>query len=79
MNPLIQEFINKVTTLQEVDIGDFRRRLSLYITRLEEDLQAQGKIKSTLNEIQYIALYKHYSDIESLRNTVLEKTLNIEK
>ena len=79
MNSLIQEFIHKTKTLQEVDIGDFRRRLSLYITRLKEDLQAQGKTKIRLNEIQHTTLYSHHADIETLRTAVLEKTANIEK
>ena len=38
MDPRVLEFKEKITSLQEVDRGDFRRRLTLYINRFSEEL-----------------------------------------
>ena len=41
----IKHFKEHVTTLQEVDIGDFRRRMVLYINRLGEEINNDGVIQ----------------------------------
>ncbi len=79
MNKQIKEFQNKITTLQEVDIGDFRRRLILYINRLEEDLEAKGSVKKILDEMKKITLYEIHQDLEEIRESVLQQVSNIEK
>ena len=81
---LIEEFKNKVSDLQEVDIGDFRRRLSLYIDRLDEDLEtAEGageklpspfssdKKEELLLKMKNITLYENHSDMEVIREKIL--------
>ena len=81
---LIEEFKNKVSDLQEVDIGDFRRRLSLYIDRLDEDLEtAEGageklpspfsadKKEELILKMKNITLYENHSDMEVIREKIL--------
>ena len=81
---LIEDFKNRVLDLQEVDIGDFRRRLSLYIDRLGEDLEtaesageslppafSANKKEELLLKMKNIALYENLSDMEEIREKVL--------
>ena len=72
MKEQIQEFQNKVENLQEVNIGDFRRRLDLYINRLDEDLGSKEEIKNFIRSLKNEALYKH-QEIEDIREEVLQK------
>ena len=77
---LINEFKEKVQNLQEVDIGDFRRRLSVYIYRLNEDLSTNDpKKKQSLNQMKNIALYEDYRDIEEIRQLIVNEIKNFEK
>ena len=83
---LIKEFKTQVEDLQEVDIGDFRRRLSLYIDRLEEDLDTAEKAgeklsppfasegrKQFLSKMKDAALYENLEGIEAIRQNVLNE------
>ena len=85
-NNLIKEFKTKVEDLQEVDIGDFRRRLSLYIDRLEEDLDtaelagekfpppfSSEMRKQFLSKMKDAALYENLEGIEEIRQSVLDE------
>lgn len=77
----IDELKDKVQNLQEVDIGDFRRRLSMYIYRFTEELDPSihsQQIKS-LNDMKDIVLYENLQDIEDIRQSVLDEIENIKK
>jgi len=73
MDRHIKEFTDKVTYLQEVDIGDFRRRLTLYINRLSEELP--DNYQQTIKEMRKLVLYTGPNDSEELRESLLKKTL----
>ena len=62
-----KQFKEQVNALQEVDIGDFRRRLILYINRLAENIKADALIK----EIKSIVLYESCTDMEEIREKIL--------
>ena len=70
----IKEFKDKVTCLQEVDIGDFRRRLTVYINRLSEELP--DNYQKTVKEMRDLVLYTGPNDSEDLRESLLKKTLD---
>ena len=74
MNPCIAEFKKKITYLQEVDIGDFRRRLTMYINRLGEELP--DNYQQTVKEMKNLVLYTGPNDSEELRESLLKKTLD---
>ena len=71
-NP-IQEFKTQVTSLQEVDIGDFRRRLSLYISRLEEKLPYKQPITTVIEKMKHTVLYEPHQSSEDIRKSILQK------
>ena len=74
MNLLITEFKEKVAHLQEVDRGDFRRRLTLYINRLSEELPHSDHKRIT--ELKNLVLYTGPNDSEELRGALLKKLCN---
>ena len=74
MNPLVAEFKEKVTYLQEVDRGDFRRRLTLYINRLSEELP--HNYHKHIKDMKNLVLYTGPNDSEELREALLKKLLD---
>lgn len=74
MHPLIAEFKEKAVHLQEVDRGDFRRRLTLYINRLSEELPHNSQ--KTVKEMKNLVLYNGPNDSEELREALLKKLLD---
>ena len=76
---LINEFKEKVQNLQEVDIGDFRRRLSVYIYRLDEDMDINDpKKKQILDQMKNIVLYEEGQNIEDIRQSVINEVKKFE-
>lgn len=67
----VQQFIDQVRWLYEPEFGDFKRKVGLYIQRLEEayptlkDDQAIANMKTTV-------VYNPNGDIESTRRKVLQ-------
>lgn len=74
----IQEFESQINSLQEVDIGDFRRRLTLYINRLQEELPQKPSITKTIEEMKHAVLYEPHLDIENIRESILQKIKNLQ-
>ncbi len=74
MNPHIAEFKEKVIYLQEVDMGDFRRRLTVYINRLSEELPDNSQ--KIVKEMKNLVLYTGSNDPEELRESLLKKILD---
>ena len=64
----VEAFIHKVEWLHEIEYGDFKRKLSLYIRRLEEDLSGQNLlVQKIIAEIRDRVIYNPASDIEGSR------------
>lgn len=78
MKKQIQDFQEKVQNLQEVDVGDFRRRLDLYINRLKEDITLSKELQELIQSMKHETLYEH-SEIEDIREAVLQKISFIQK
>lgn len=74
MHPLIADFKEKVIHLQEVDRGDFRRRLTLYINRLSEELSHNDQ--EQVKDMKNLVLYTGPNDSEELREALLKKLLD---
>ncbi len=71
----VEEFKNQIQSLQEVDIGDFRRKIILYINRLHE---ATGeKYSKTIHEMKKTVLYNSLTDSEEILEQLLHTTKNI--
>lgn len=66
----VGEFINKVENVYEVDYGDFKRKLSLYIATLEESLGASSG--PVIYKMKKRAIYTSDGDIENTRHAVLD-------
>ena len=73
----IDAFIEQVRWLQEPEFGDFKRKVGLYLNRLQEDLIGPGgqlgrAVDQTLNKMRMAALYVPNGDMESTRRQLLQ-------
>ncbi len=69
----ITSFTNRIRNLHEVEYGDFKRKLSLYFSRLEGDLRAHNIVDHghILNQMRQVVLYNPSGDIEGTRQSVI--------
>lgn len=71
----IHEFVEKVTHLYESEYGDFKRKLGLYMHRLEQDLGASvsSQARAKLLELKHEIVYSpETTNIEAARSRALE-------
>lgn len=69
---LIDDFKNQIILLQEPELGDFRRRATLYINRLSEQMHGKEKTLEKLNQMRETTLNQPFEDPEDLREFLLE-------
>jgi hypothetical protein len=70
----VKKFIDQVRWLYEPEFGDFKRKVGLYIERLEEaypDL-ASGQSKKVLASMKSTVIYNPSGDIEGTRRQVIQ-------
>ena len=67
------QFIDQIRWLHEVDYGDFKRKVGLYISRLETNLDPEKlKIVSDLTaKMRFQLLYQGTGDVEQARTNTL--------
>ena len=71
--PVVSEFVYKVENLHEIEYGDFKRKLSNYILRLEQGLNSKDpQVKSILRSLRNKIIFNPNGDIESSRADALE-------
>jgi hypothetical protein len=71
----IVEFENKVSHLYEAEYGDFKRKLGLYMRRLEQDLgeAISPEMRAKLSSLKHDIVYSPEStNIEFARQKALE-------
>jgi hypothetical protein len=68
----VSEFIKRVESLYEVEYGDFKRKVGLYINRLEQEFR-DPQSRQIIQEMRQHVLYSPTADIETAR----EKTLQL--
>ena len=70
----LKTFIEQIRWLYEPEYGDFKRKVGLYIQRLEEKHPelAQGLAKDVLAEIKTKVIYNPSGDIEATRRQILQ-------
>ena len=69
----INEFIERLENLHEVEYGDFKRKLSNYILRLEQGLQTHdSKSESLFRTMRNKAIYNPSGNIEETRLDTIE-------
>jgi hypothetical protein len=72
---LLQKFIDQVRWLYEPEYGDFKRKVGLYIERLEEAIPeagGDGALRKTLADMKAKVVYNPNGDIESTRRQVIQ-------
>lgn len=70
----LRQFIDQVRWLYEPEFGDFKRKVGLYIQRLEESnpsLKA-GRAKEVLADMKTTVVYNPNGDIEATRRQLLK-------
>ncbi len=76
----IENFIDQVKWLQEPEFGDFKRKVGLYVNRLEEELSsgalsgtsAGQKQRDLLEQMRFVCLYAPDGDMDGTRRKVLQ-------
>jgi hypothetical protein len=69
----VKEFYDKVNWLNEIEYGDFKRKVGLYLNRLEENLKTQNpEAHSLLNRIKDTVVFNPSGEIEATRMKALE-------
>lgn len=70
----VRQFIDQVRWLYEPEFGDFKRKLGLYLERLEESNPSlkSGRPKEILDEIKTSVVYNPNGDIEVTRRQVIK-------
>ncbi len=70
----LQKFIDQIRWLYEPEFGDFKRKVGLYIQRLEEaePTLRKGPTGKILDTMKTSALYDPNGDIESTRRKILQ-------
>ena len=77
-----EELIERIQSIYETDIGDFKRRVALYLNRFSQN-QNKKELKKQIQEIKNFSLYIEVSsenqmkDIDKLRIALLEKLENL--
>ena len=77
-----QEFYDKVKNLYETDIGDFKRKIILYLNRFQEQTQKQEErhpLDFSFHKIRDIVMCNNTTDIELLRLQVMKEILHSEE
>ncbi len=72
---LLQKFIDQVRWLYEPEYGDFKRKVGLYIERLEESLpqsNAGQSTKKVLADMKSTVVFNPNGDIEATRRQVIQ-------
>lgn len=70
----VQQFIDQVRWLYEPEYGDFKRKVNLYIQRLEEAHPSfkAGQGQKVLANMKTSVVYNPNGDIESTRREVIQ-------
>lgn len=70
----VKQFIDQVRWLYEPEFGDFKRKVGLYIQRLEEanPALAKGTGKELLADMKKKVIYSPSGDIEGTRRDVIQ-------
>lgn len=70
----IRQFIEQIRWLYEPEYGDFKRKVGLYIQRLEEanPQLKRGPSARVLGEMRTVVVYNPNGDIEATRRQVLQ-------
>ncbi|MGE0763858.1 MAG: hypothetical protein AB7N80_11320 [Bdellovibrionales bacterium] len=67
-------FIDQIRWLHEVEYGDFKRKVGLYLTRLEKSLDAEKlrAVRDVIAQIRQDVIFNNKDDIEFARRRTLE-------
>ena len=71
----IKEFVEKIQWIHEIEAGDFRRKLGLYLNRLEQRVpedQQNKDFKKITAKIRQDFIFSPTSDLETSREEVID-------
>lgn len=70
----VRQFIDQIRWLYEPEYGDFKRKVGLYIQRLEESHPTlkKGASQDVLSNMKTTVVYNPNGDIESTRRQVIQ-------
>lgn len=71
----VKEFVEKIQWIHEVEVGDFRRKLGLYLNRLEQRTpkeQQTAEFRKITSQIRLDYIYCSDGDLEKSRVEVVE-------
>ena len=69
----VKEFYDKVNWLNEVEYGDFKRKVGLYLNRLEESLKARNpEAIKIIQKLKDVVVFNPNGESEPTRMKALE-------
>ena len=77
-----EKLIEQIQYVYETDIGDFKRKTTLYLNRFAQE-QKEKEVKNKVQALKNFVLYREIpsnnqmEDIDSLRFELLEKLKNL--
>jgi hypothetical protein len=80
MENSLSAFIEQVRWLHEIDYGDFKRKVGLYIERLQKALppESQKSVSDLIQLMRQDVIYASEGDIEHARRRTLQLAHEIE-
>ena len=74
---LIDNFIQKIQELYNPDVGDFKRKVILYVKRLQENLK-DSSLKLFFEELKIqVICNNHLTDTENLKKDIINRIASI--
>lgn len=67
----VQDFINRVRYLHEPDFGDFKRKVGLYLSSLQQELKTSPEAVRVIRHLQDKVIYNPNGNVEATRRLVL--------
>lgn len=72
---LIENFIDKVKWLHEPDYGDFKRKVGLYLKRLEQEMGEKAQqvpLRIQFHNLMNEVVYSPNGEVESTRDKTIQ-------
>jgi hypothetical protein len=68
----VEEFVERVRMLHESDYGDFKRKVTLYLSDLESELKTSPEAVRVIREARDRLIYNPIAQVELTRSWLLK-------
>lgn len=79
---IMKSFIERVMWLYEPEYGDFKRKIGLYLLRLEQELGSQAQkpaVRTAFSSLRDQVIFQPSGEVESTRERVLKWAFDLQQ